>query len=790
MQRLFRRSVAAAVSAAVLLDAGLPVWADVKAIRLAGLSGPASSPLNSPRSLEAQAPRLTGGGPVSLVGYQLPLFPDLGGGFPGRGAKREIGAWHRGQGRTSSSRGAQSGASLAPHFLSHAPEAAALASDATNVPAEEASRRGRDNFNLAARLGTEAPVAASSVGMEDRVAAGRSVSVPVAGPLSAASPPRLFFASSDGFEPKLKAAHLIPTDGAFDWFSRPGLDERIVPVLRAGQAEIAGTPEKYRNAGHYLWTIQKMMDEGWAIKYFIPAAEQDSLSHSYTDFTKKAVYLNINYSLSPALLQFSILASELQLVYDFLTGRVLSPPKKDAPFEQGAPFVLEAGLRAARAVEVSLYGVDMEALADAVPLNHDPSFNLFWNRMEYRIETAWGGASLKKLMEDGPRAEEALGRWREELSDLQRAQTNHQRILWGFKNDMRSAALTDQERRDHAVGEQVAEVDVALLDGRVEALSRMVEGFERDVRLQGDRPVLDSPLSIDPEHRAVLDFDSLPILAVAAEESSVDPRLEEALNLLRETTLNPPVNPGTRSYRFLLETMDRLARFGGPRFVVSHDWPGRLAFFNPGLVQIVFGWSLLFVHPVLMMPLLAHELFHAADFLGVARSGEADPYPRPLSRDTEFGAFTALAVYASNFDPRKIMEEVLAHPGRYNIPLNVQLLEDIFNPLKKLLAGPRSLEAMVSAGPGYSGLQTAGAFLETTQYQYREEEDSLKDDLRKAALSTITVGEAATLSKIASFRRARLRLLQRRIDQLERFIREQGTARSPGGATLAQRSSS
>lgn len=573
---------------------------------------------------------------------------------------------------------------------------------------------------------------------------------------------------------------------SFAGFTAPGLDARLLPVVQVLQSEIGRSKAKNERLGHLLWALRTFLKDGGAVRYGVPKdfngkEHVEVISNVLPDL--KGLYIHQNYQTVNPRLQAAVLAMRLQQLYDNMNGR--------------SWLTREAMMRQITALDEFLDGDpgSMEMLAQALNINNTPEMVLFQDLMENRLLMGFSLAGLQNSQADVSTAEQFHSRDMDQIKQGEQSVANIETKLGPVVRSLEKRDFKNLSEDQLLARKKELVASLGQAKGNLILLRAELALYANDTAAAKGNAELDVRLSVNPEHSGTLDLAAVRLVPVQKGDA-IAPKLESAIALIR-TTIAESKDHATRDLSYVLTALDKIVNSNGR---IRFDFPtlGSFAYFQYIFTEIVLSWPFMYLHPVLVATLLVHELTHAADYFGIARPGEADPGPRPLTRETEYGAFTNQSIFFGNFDHQRIAEEIAGSPGQYDPVYSRKVFNMATYAFKALMDGRGSLEAMVSEsyrelfGTHFAGLQTASAMEDELQKRLvteRKKYEQLEIDFKlfKAEASKYSARDRTNMAryeKLLALRRAKIILYQRQIAQLRKTM-EEGEAQTPAqGAAL------
>lgn len=557
-----------------------------------------------------------------------------------------------------------------------------------------------------------------------------------------------------------QADRTVPDDSVDAVSYAPGLDERLLPVVRALAEEVRSKPGEL---GHLLWALQELLKRGGVVRYSPQPANNDPLA-SYEPETN-AIHVHLHLSRVNPRLQAALLAARLQFAYDHLVDRY--------------PGIRETMVRPALAIRSFLAGTDLEALAGSLDINNEAELQLFRALRDDLLNSADGFDTLEWYYRDYPAAAETVASLEGQIEVEEADAAQVEQIL--EQNAGAVAKLKDgdplktellQRRETLLVRASARRAELSLLRARRDAL-------QRDLERETEGHYLGGPLWLEPGHAAAAVKETdLPVVRSQAVDP-VDGRLEPVLGLMARTIAGARA-PEARGRGYLVEALDRFRKLQGRIFFAPIQ---ELAYVFPPLYQLVVDYTFVTLHPKLLVPILGHELAHVADLFGVPRRPDEDGAPRALSMETEFHAFEVWADLAKEYDPEEIAAEVLARPDLYDRETNLKMLQVIYE-IVEHRHDRGALLALVERRYGqllgitYQGLLPAEDFRRKIARQMGDELRELRTlELKEAEAQAYHEGRVdrgwlAGIERQKSLRRAMVLLYRRQIGQMERAMAE------------------
>lgn len=560
----------------------------------------------------------------------------------------------------------------------------------------------------------------------------------------------------------IAAAAPIADPASLEARMTPGLDARLLPAVEALKREIESSPRKRRELGHLLWTLNEHLKDGGILRFGDNTNEQgEVMGATAFDGALNGVYFHDSFMHSGALLQAAALAFPLQDLHDLRHGRSITSK--------------ESLVRALRATDAFLDGVDEIALADKVDINNDADiwlYKLVANRRGLSLDAV---GDRDQALEDKSSVDQEWRRARETLAQSQRK-------LGKLRGDL-DLVLHGQRRKP---GPELDRKRILLSEELKFQRAQVMQDEAREHRLRVEtrlpgRKGLDTPLSLK-RTRSRLDL-SLLRTVPAPRGPFVAERLGPAFALLKETILTSG-DAATRGLSYIVDALEELERRGG-RIKFAPPGSKDFAEFDHESLELSVGARFLNVHPALQTLILGHEATHVADYFA----------GRPMTRETELNAFKVEGILSGNFDPDQIAPRLDARN-----PAEVEAFANLRNMRMKHLEGKISLESMVSGqyadlrGTHLEGVQTATQHLEELRTAelnpLLEELAELMQELElvegklQSKKTPRLVDQRRQLLKAVAIKGGVLRLARRRIAQLESVSVKDADAR-PAGASAA-----
>jgi len=634
--------------------------------------------------------------------------------------------------------------SVVKSLLTHAPQA----QEASNQKDAGAASAGSEkNFIQAANLGQTVETSVSDFGAA------------------------YMDASRSGLIPNFHEAK-TGTDGvspvapqSFEAYNTPGVDIRLMPVVKFLKSEIESDPAKFERLGHLLWALQDFLKNGGALVYGVPLnGKQELTAAALPDLNSVIIhfrYQNINVRLQAALLALS-----LQQLYDYKNGRSWTTREANMRWQLALDAFLD------RPADPD----DMLKLSGELNVNDALETGLFMEFMNNRINAGYGTDHLEGTLRAATGVDDYQADAAYQIEQSRRDVSDTESALQAVKDVMARKSLPPAlTLADLQSRKRILEARLQNLYGNLKLHELEAAQFAQDAQPNRTGTGPDLRLAVDKQHRSRLDLAALRVVPVQS-QPQIAPQMEKVIDLVRGT-INNPKTPATRDLSYLLTALDELLARGGRVFF---DFPqaGNHAYFTYDLLQVVLGWPLMRVPLKLAADILVHELTHLADFLGIARPGESETGPRPMTRETEYAAFTNQAIFAQNFTAEEIVAEIEANPGKFSIADARQIFQLVFHAVKTYVEGQTSLEAMISDsyrqlfGTHMQGLQTAKAIEEDLKKRLGPERANYEFDRQSVEISQMKSGpDSPTVrsrQKIMVLRLARIQLLERQAQQLQR----------------------
>ncbi|HVE11778.1 MAG TPA: M48 family metalloprotease [Elusimicrobiota bacterium] len=497
----------------------------------------------------------------------------------------------------------------------------------------------------------------------------------------------------------------------------PGLDDRMLPVVHALQAEILSSKEKTARLGHLLWTLDALLGQGGVIRYARTSGTSD---YGFYDPNRYALFLDSMLLRAKPEIQAAWLAQFLQIAYDHLQARPAATK--------------ESLIRQAFAVDELLNGLDLAKLQRELDINNVVEVTIFELLLRNRLLANSGLDALEARYSQHLSLPQLIARGQDHLELLKRQKVNLgdqlKLVVGGLANAPKNADLLLQkgilEERIAIAGGNILMAEAGLAAARTESTRAAGAGLRTPLATVAHSPAL----RLDKR------------LVRSRPKQAIDPKIQSAIDVLRDAIRGKRnallerngyarrPDPRVKELEHLLAALERVVASGG-RVVFGDPGEGAAASFHPVTLDLIVSFRFENAHPALVAALLAHELTHADDYFE----------GRPLTRETERNAFINEAIFAGAFDPEKVAATV--HPLGASEQSVYRL---VYHARQRFVEGNTSLQAMISDaytelfGAHFRGLQVADQYAgEIERAKLGPTREGLKDLLQRKGLVQIAL---------------------------------------------------